>query len=99
MTGRRNARPRESALGVGLDRFAGAGEVAVAPDVVDAADRRPELVVLEPRRREGGVLARVGVLPGVGGDGLGRVRGVAEGALLGAHAPLLDLAHLVADGD
>ena len=53
-------------LGVGLDGRTGADQVAVAVDVVDAAHRRPELVLARPRRRVGGLLARVGVVPVVG---------------------------------
>jgi hypothetical protein len=50
-----------------------ADRVAVAIDVVDAADRRPEFVFLKPRRRERGLFARVRTGPVVGGN---RVRGV-----------------------
>src|SRR5690606_37919274 len=50
-------------LPVGLHRRAGADEVAVAGDVVDAADRRPVLVLLRAVQREEGPLFAVGPGP------------------------------------
>ena len=47
---------------------AAAEEVAVAVGAVDAADGRPELMLAQPRRGIRGHLARVGVVPLVGGD-------------------------------
>src|SRR6185503_9528815 len=62
---RRGSREGERGLGgfVGLERWAGAHEVAIAVGVVDAGDRRPELVLAQPGGREGGLGARVGVRP------------------------------------
>src|SRR5690242_11008662 len=71
------ARPAESVL-VRLERGAGAEDVAVAVDAVDAADRRPVLPLPERGHRERGELARVGALPVVARDVDGGVRCVHE---------------------
>ena len=51
-------------------------------DIVEAPDRGPELVGLDPRGGEGGLLARVGLGPLGREDGVDGVRGVAEGGVL-----------------
>src|SRR5690606_2840469 len=51
-----------------LHRDAGAEHVLVAVDVVHARDRRPVLLLLQRRQREGGQLAGVTVLPLAAGD-------------------------------
>ena len=48
---------------VDAHRRARADEVSIAVDVVHAADRRPELRVLDVGQREGRRLARVGAVP------------------------------------
>ena len=53
-----------------------ADRVAVAEDVVHAADVRPEFVVVQALRRERRRFARVGAIPIVAGDLIRRVRGV-----------------------
>src|SRR5262245_14791147 len=83
--------------GVVLDRRARADELPVAEGVVEARDRWPELAVARPRRRVGGELARVGVLPLVRDAGLDRVGRVLEGVVLAGHLVLLDLTDLLAD--
>jgi hypothetical protein len=56
-------------------------------------------VLAHPRRREGGLLARVPVLPLVGGHDRGGVRRVLERVVGLVGAALLDLADLLADRD
>src|SRR3954468_13648871 len=56
--------------GIRLHGRARADQVLVAVDVVQPADRRPELVLAHPVRRISGVLARIGPLPAVGGQHL-----------------------------
>src|SRR5436190_6563167 len=63
-------RLRRICLGVGFHADAGADEVAIAVDVVDAADARPELARTREAIREGRGLARIGVVPRVGADDL-----------------------------
>ena len=55
-------------MSVVLDRRAGAHQIAVAIDVVDAADRRPVLVVARGAGRKAAVGARVGSVPVVVGE-------------------------------
>ena len=52
--------------------------MAVAVDIVDAGDAGPEFVLAEPWGGPGGLRARVGSRPVVGGDGRCGVRGVFE---------------------
>ena len=64
------------------DRRARADEVAVAEDVVDAADGGPEFVVAQPGGRVGGLGAGVGVVPRLGREGVGGVGRVFEEIVL-----------------
>src|SRR5690606_41243871 len=82
-----------------FDRRAGADELAVSQHAVEAGDAGPELVLAHPRPREGGPLARVGPLPGVGGDRGRGVRRALEHVVLAGGPALLNLADLLADGD
>ena len=60
------------------NRRAAAEDMAVAVDIVDAGDARPEFVLAQPWRRPGGLGARIRARPLVAGDTCGRVRGVFE---------------------
>src|SRR3954452_5457423 len=80
--------------GVRLDRRARADQVLVAVDVVQPAHRRPELVLAHPARRIGGVLARIGPFPAVGGQHLGGVGGALEHVVVALRLAGLDLADL-----
>src|SRR5439155_2979612 len=51
-----------------LNRRAGAEEIAVAVNIVDARDDWPEFVFARPRRGESGLFARVRIVPSVGCD-------------------------------
>lgn len=51
-------------------------------DVVDPSDGRPEFILSGPRRREGGLFAGVGSIPGIGDDRLRRVRRVFQYVVL-----------------
>ena len=51
-----------------LDWRAGAKQISIAVNVVDARDARPEFVVTQPGRGEGGLLARIRVIPLFGSD-------------------------------
>src|SRR5437870_4718882 len=84
---------------VTLHGWTSAQELPVAVWVVDARYGGPELVDLEPRRREGRLLPRVGVRPLVGGHRAGGVGRVLEDVVLAVRPALLDGADLVADGD
>src|SRR3546814_9897091 len=77
-------------LQVSLDRRAGADEVAVSSDVVDAADRRPVLVSLRAVQREEGMLLAVRPVPLAHQQVVG-VRRVAQHAVLRLHLAGLDL--------
>src|ERR1051326_1448226 len=87
-----------ASTGVGVHAGAGAHWVAVAEDVVDAAGRGPVLVILEPGDRKGRLVAGVGPVPGVGGDGIGGVRGVFERVILPVDASGFDRQDLGVDG-
>lgn len=63
---------------IGFHAVAGADEVAVAMDIIDAADGWPELVLAEVGQGIGGLLAGVGVRPIVCTNRFRRVRGVLE---------------------
>ena len=76
-----------------------ADEVAVAEDVVHAADRGPELPVAQAFHGESGLLPAIRAAPAIGGHLVGGVRRVLEQVVLGVLAPLLDLHDLVVDGD
>src|SRR5689334_16333474 len=72
----------------GLDGRAGADEVAVAVALVDAADGRPVLRVVDAGR-VGGLRGGVGTVP-LADERASGVRGAAQGALLGRHGALDD---------
>ena len=55
-----------------------ADEIPVAVRVVDAPDRRPELVGLDERQRKRRLLPAVGMRPAIARDGGGRVRSVLQ---------------------
>src|SRR5882724_2327526 len=62
-----------SALLESFHADARADEVAIAIDVVDAADRGPEFVVVEPFGGETGLFARIRTVPVIGGEHVGGV--------------------------
>src|SRR6266702_4220228 len=68
--------------GIGFHPDARADRIAVAINVVDAADGGPELVLFEPGRREGGLFPGVGMVPVFGGDHVRGMRGVFERVVL-----------------
>ncbi len=70
-------------LGEVGDGGAGADEVAVAEDVVDAGDGGPVFGLADVGEGEGGGFAGVGVGPVGGGDFVGGVGGVFEGVVFG----------------
>src|SRR6185369_2650477 len=78
---------------------AGAGEVAVAVGVVDSADRGPELALAHPGQGISGLLARVGTIPLVGADDLGRVRRVDKDVARAVGLAVLELADFLSYGD
>jgi hypothetical protein len=92
-------RPSLRRLGVVRDRRAGADQVAVAIDVVDAADRAPVLVGARGAGREAALDAAVSALPAVVGDVVHGVRRMAQRRGLDLPAALFDLRYLVADRD
>ncbi len=73
--------------------------MAVAVDVVDAADCRPELGLARPGRREGRQLARVGAVPRVGADDGRGVRRVLERVVGPVELARGHLRHLAVDRD
>jgi hypothetical protein len=86
-------------LRVGFHPHAAADEVAVAVDVVHAADGGPEFGLADELAREGGGLARVGPRPFIGGDDLRGVRGVFERVVGFVGFAGDDGLHLAVDGD
>lgn len=92
---------RRGLAGVGGfgDGGAGADEVAVAMDVVDAGHRWPVFGSSHPGAGESGGLAGVGVWPFAGGDLVGGVRSVLERIVLGIGDTGFDGFDLSADGD
>src|SRR5689334_6746928 len=105
--GRSRSRKAAAAISRALLRFPGvrlhgrtaADEVAVTINVVDPPDGRPELPAAEPRRRVGGLLARVGKVPCVAHDHGRGMGGVLENVVVAWNAPAFDLLGLVPDGD
>src|SRR5687768_1004836 len=96
--------PRITPSGLGLvlvrvDRDAGAHHVLVAPDVVDARDRRPVLLLPQRRQRERRQLARVRVRPFAARHRRRGVRRVLERVVLAIEAAVGDRADLLADLD
>src|SRR5438094_4704482 len=81
------------------NRRAGTEEVAIAVNVVDASDRRPEFVFARPGRRENCLFARIGAVPFVGRDLSRGVRRVFEQVILAILLSFGDRFHLCVDGD
>src|ERR1039458_3109337 len=69
-------------LGVHFHASAGANEVPVAKDVVNAAHGGPEFMVVEPLGREAGLLAGVGAAPRLRGQHIGGVWRVLQNIIL-----------------
>ncbi len=67
---------RNLQLRIILHPHAGANRIAVAEDVVHAADVRPEFVVVQTLRRKRRLFAAVRTIPSVAGDLVRRVRRV-----------------------
>src|SRR6187455_1695538 len=86
-------------LGVRFHAYAAAHEVAVAVDVVDAADGRPELGSARPLVRERGGLAGVRVRPLGAADHGRSVRGVLQWIVGLVGLTTGDGRHLTMDGD
>ena len=86
-------------FGVGCHAEAGADEIAVAVDVVDAAHARPEFADARPWRRERRRLARIGVIPSVAADGFRGVRGVFERVVCFVGCAVHDGLHFAVDGN
>ena len=82
-----------------LHPHAGADRVAVAEDVVHAADVRPEFVVMQIFRRERRRFARVGTIPIVAGNLVGGVRGVLEQIVLRVGCAGFHGGHFGVDGN
>lgn len=82
-----------------FDAVAGADEVAIAVDIVDASDRGPELVLAQVGQRVSGLFARVGVVPCVATDDFGRMRCVFERVVLRVELAICDGGDLRMDGD
>src|SRR5438105_14747126 len=95
----RARRPSVSGKGVGLHRRAHAHQVPVPVGAVDAAHRRPHLVLAGPSGGEGRALARVGPIPRVGDHVLQRVWRICKEVIAAGLPSLLDLADLRADRD
>ena len=76
-----------------------AHEVAVAEDVVDAADGGPEFVVVQPWRGVGGLGAGVGAVPVVCGEHVGCVWRVFEEVVGFVSGAGFDGYNLGVDGD
>jgi hypothetical protein len=72
---------------VRFHRQARADEIAVAVDVVDAADGGPELVLAQPRRGIGGNFAAVRAVPLVGDDDAAVCGAFLSGLLSRGHSP------------
>jgi hypothetical protein len=70
--------PLDDRLNVRVRRHARANQVPVAVRTLNAANRRPELVLPRPRRRECGALASVCVLPSVANHSRQRMRRVLQ---------------------
>src|SRR5574337_270482 len=86
-------------VSVGLHRDAGAHDVLVAMDVVDARHWRPVFLRLEAGQRERRQFARVGVCPLAGADHGGGVRRVFQRVVLAVKPAVLDRADFLADLD
>jgi hypothetical protein len=84
---------------VGLHADAGADEIAVAEDVVDAADGGPEFLVAQPRRGISRLFARIRSIPFVGDDRFGGVRRVFDDVVGFVHAAGFDGFDLGMDGE
>ncbi len=84
---------------VGCHRWAGAVEVAVAVDVVDAVDAGPELVGFDPGQGEDGFFAAVGAVPFAFDHVRLRMRGILERVVVGGEFAGFDAADFVADAD
>src|SRR6201996_7005053 len=76
-------------LRVILDRRAGADQIAIAIDIVDAADRAPVFVGARRARRKAALGAAIGPCPGIIGDVVDRVRRVPQRRGLDLPAALL----------
>src|SRR5207249_11162087 len=81
------------------NRRAGTEEVAVAVNIVDASDRRPEFVFAPPGRRENCLFARIAAVPFVGRDMSRGVRRVFEQVIVATLLAFGDGFHVCADGD
>ncbi len=80
-------------------RRAGAEEISVAINVVDAGDSRPEFVFACPRGGESCLFARVRVVPFVRGDFARSVRRVLEQVILLILFSVSDCFHFRVDGN
>src|SRR5580698_1931809 len=74
-------------------------EIAIAIGIVDSSNGRPELGCAGPGGGKSRALAGIGMLPIVGGNRRGGVRGVLQEIISAIGFALLDLADFFADQD